>query len=136
MPTSIVLEGPMKKLIGQILKFSVVGGSAFIIDYGILIIMTEVFRVDYLVSSVFSFTVSVVFNYIMSIKWVFNVEKTRNKKQEMLLFFLFSIIGLGINQIIMWIMVDKFGVFYMISKIGATIVVMIYNFITRKLFLE
>ncbi len=136
MPTSIVLEGPMKKLIGQILKFSVVGGSAFIIDYGILIIMTEVFRVDYLVSSGFSFTVSVVFNYIMSIKWVFNVEKTRNKKQEMLLFFLFSIIGLGINQIIMWIMVDKFGVFYMISKIGATIVVMIYNFITRKLFLE
>ncbi len=126
----------MKKLIGQILKFSVVGGSAFIIDYGILIIMTEVFRVDYLVSSGFSFTVSVVFNYIMSIKWVFNVEKTRNKKQEMLLFFLFSIIGLGINQIIMWIMVDKFGVFYMISKIGATIVVMIYNFITRKLFLE
>lgn len=136
MPTSIVLEGPMKKLIGQILKFSVVGGSAFIIDYGILIIMTEVFRVDYLVSSGFSFTVSVVFNYIMSIKWVFNVEKTRNKKQEMLLFFLFSIIGLGINQFIMWIMVDKFGVFYMISKIGATIVVMIYNFITRKLFLE
>ena len=136
MPPSSVLEGPMKKLIGQILKFSVVGGSAFIIDYGILIIMTEVFRVDYLVSSGFSFTVSVVFNYIMSIKWVFNVEKTRNKKQEMLLFFLFSIIGLGINQIIMWIMVDKFGVFYMISKIGATIVVMIYNFITRKLFLE
>jgi putative flippase GtrA len=49
---------------------------------------------------------------------------------------LLSVIGLGINQLIMWVLVDKAGIFYMISKIAATIVVSVYNFITRKIFLE
>ena len=53
-----------------------------------------------------------------------------------MVFIILSIVGLGINQLIMWICVDKLGIFYMISKIGATAIVMVYNFITRKIFLE
>mgnify|MGYP002519589731 FL=1 len=53
-----------------------------------------------------------------------------------MVFILLSIVGLGINELIMWIMDKEFGIYYMISKIVATIVVMCYNFITRKLFLE
>ena len=126
----------MEKLIKQIMKFGVVGGSAFVIDYGIMIFLTEVFHINYLISSGISFAVSVIFNYVMSVKWVFEVEENRDKKQEFALFVVLSIIGLGINQLIMWLAVEKFRVFYMISKIGATIVVMVYNFVTRKLFLE
>ena len=59
----------MKKLLNQILKFGVVGGLAFIIDYGILIFLTEVFHINYLISTTISFIVSVIFNYIMSIFW-------------------------------------------------------------------
>ena len=43
---------------------------------------------------------------------------------------------LGINQLLMWFCVDILGIFYMISKIGATAVVMVYNFVTRKMVLE
>ena len=56
--------------------------------------------------------------------------------QDLTVFMVLSVIGLGINQLLMWIMVDKLQIFYMISKIGATAVVMVYNFITRKVFLE
>ncbi len=126
----------MEKLIKQIMKFGVVGGSAFVIDYGIMIFLTEVFHINYLISSGVSFAVSVMFNYVMSVKWVFEVEESRDKKQEFVLFVVLSIIGLGINELIMWITVEKLGIFYMLSKIEATVVVMIYNFITRKMFLE
>ena len=127
----------MKKLINQILKFGVVGGIAFVIDYGLMVFLTEVFKVPALISAAISFTVSVIFNYIASVKWVFDVNKEKNSKaKELIVFIILSVIGLGINELIMWIMDKEFGIYYMISKIVATAGVMCYNFITRKLFLE
>lgn len=123
-------------LLRQIIRFGFVGGSAFVIDYGIMIFLTEVFEINYLVSSAVSFTVSVIYNYILSVKWVFDVSGNRSKTQDFAVFIVLSIIGLGINQLVMWLAVDILGIFYMISKIGATAIVMVYNFITRKLFLE
>ena len=46
------------------MKFGVVGVIAFIIDYGLLALLTEVFGVNYLVSATISFTASVIFNYL------------------------------------------------------------------------
>ena len=127
----------MKKLFSQLIKFGLVGGIAFLIDYGIMVFLTEVFKIPSLISAAISFTVSVIFNYIESVKWVFDVDKEKNSKtKELVVFILLSIVGLGINELIMWIMDKEFGIYYMISKIVATIVVMCYNFITRKLFLE
>ncbi|SHJ52444.1 GtrA family protein [Hespellia stercorisuis] len=123
-------------LFQQILRFGVVGGGAFVIDYGIMVFLTEVVGINYLLSSAISFTVSVIFNYILSVKWVFNVTGERSQKQDFAVFIVLSIIGLGINSLVMWIGVTKFGINYMITKIGATAIVMVYNFITRKVFLE
>lgn len=124
----------MKKLISQIVKFGVVGVSAFFIDYSIMIVLTELLKINYLISSGISFSVSVIFNYILSVYWVFEVEK--NKREEFTVFLVLSLIGLGINQLIMWIVVSNLHIFYMLAKIFATCIVMVYNFITRKIFLE
>lgn len=126
----------MKRLINQILKFGVVGGIAFVIDYGVLYICTEWFEIYYLTSSVISFSISVIFNYVASVVWVFEVKEDSNEIKKLLLFIVFSIIGLIINQIIMWFGVEQMSFYYMAVKILATVIVMIYNFITRKIFLE
>ena len=124
-----------KKIVRQILKFTVVGGLAFLIDYGLLYVLTEFIGIHYLISSIISFTVSVIFNYILSIKWVFDVNKKQGLK-EFILFIILSVIGLIINEIIMYLMVDIMNIHYMISKLFSTGVVMVYNFITRKIFIE
>lgn len=123
-------------LLQQIIRFGFVGGGAFVIDYGVMIFLTEVVGIYYLMSSAISFTVSVIFNYIMSVKWVFNVTEDRSQAQDFTIFIVLSVIGLGINQLIMWLAADKLQIYYMVSKIGATAVVMVYNFVTRKIFLE
>ena len=98
----------MKKLINQILKFGVVGGIAFVIDYGLMVFLTEVFKVPALISAAISFTVSVIFNYIASVKWVFDVDKEKNSKaKELIVFIILSVIGLGINELIMWIWIKN-----------------------------
>lgn len=125
-----------EKLIKQILRFGIIGGLAFVIDYSILYVLTEFLSIHYLISSVISFTVSVIFNYIASIKWVFEVDQNRNKTKDFILFIIFSVCGLGINQIVMYLFVEKLNIYYMISKLVATAIVMVWNFVTRKLFLE
>lgn len=125
-----------KKFFKQILRFGVVGGSAFVIDAGILFILTEYFGIDLLISNMLSFTASVIFNYILSITWVFDVQETRKKGKDLFVFMFLSIIGLGINQFLMWFFAKFLGIYYMISKVIATFVVMVYNFISRKIYIE
>ena len=118
------------------MRFGIVGGSAFLIDYGIMIALTELLGINYLISNGISFTVSVIYNYILSINWVFDVSRERSGKKEFVCFMVLSIIGLVINQILMWVFVDAARIYYMAAKILVTAIVMVYNFVTRKIFLE
>ena len=126
----------MRKLIEQMIKFGFVGFLCFFIDYGIMVLLTEVAGIVYLVSSACSFTVSVIVNYILSVTFVFETDKEKSRIKEFIVFVFLSIIGLGINQLCMWVGVELLHISYLIVKIGATAVVMVYNFISRKLIIE
>ena len=126
----------MKRLIAQIMKFGVVGVIAFVIDYGLLIFLTEVFGIDSLVSATISFTVSVIFNYLASMRYVFAHKQGLSRRREFAIFVVLSVIGLAINNVCLWLGVDMFGVDYRISKIVVTAIVMVWNFVTRKIFLD
>lgn len=139
----------MKNLINQILKFGVVGGFCFLIDFGLTTGLANYAGVHYLISKFLGFVVSAVVNYILSIKFVFTKKKEMDKKKEFIVFLILSAFGLLLNEVIMYICID--GVYanvgdlramiseklmVSISSIIATGVVMVYNFISRKLFLE
>lgn len=124
----------MKKLINQILKFGVVGGIAFVIDYGILFLLAKVIGLNELISAAISFVISLIFNYFASTKWVFDAKKQTPK--EVIIFVLLSVVGLGINELLIYFGTTKMHIDVMIVKLFATAVVMVYNFITRKLIIE
>jgi len=119
-----------KKLLVQIFRFGIAGGLA------ILILCREVLHLPILVSSAIAFSISVIFNYILSIIWVFDVDKEKDKKKNFIIFILLSIVGLILTEIIMYIGTDIAHIHYLIVKIIATAIVMVFNFITRKMFLE
>ena len=125
-----------ENLLIQIFKFGIVGGIAFLIDYIVLFCCKEFIGLSVLLSAAIAFIVSVIYNYIASIKWVFNVNKEKSAKKNFVIFIILSIIGLIITEIIMWIGSDLVGINYLLVKIFATAIVMVFNFITRKIFLE
>lgn len=118
----------------QFIKFLVVGGTSFLIDYGVMIVLTEKLGIHYMISSILSFLFSVVYNYVLSIYWVFAVQK--KDCYATFLFVLLSIVGVFLNSYIMWGLVKKAFMDYQWAKIWATGIVMIFNFITRKWLLE
>lgn len=126
----------MKKLIAQFMKFGIVGVIAFVIDYGFMVLLTEVFGVPYLISTTVSFIISVIFNYFASMRFVFKHKDDMSRRREFIIFVVLSVIGLVINDVFMWLMVDFLFIDYRISKIVVTFIVAVWNFVTRKIFLE
>ncbi len=124
------------KLFAQIFKFGIVGGLAFVVDFAVLTFCVEVLNLSEAIGTALGFTISVIFNYILSIFWVFDVNKEKSQKKNFVLFIVLSIIGLLITELIMWLGSKVMGIDYRIVKIIATAIVMVFNFITRKIFLE
>ncbi len=123
-----------KILFIQIFKFLLVGGMATIIDFVLLYFFKDIIKLDLIIANSLSFIISVTYNYYASITFVFNVDK--NNTKVFIIFVLFSATGLGINNFILWILTNVFKLYYLLSKIIATVFVMIFNFVTRKKFME
>lgn len=122
-------------MILQIIKFGIVGVIAAVTDFGVLVILKELIGIDVLIASAISFCVSVAVNYILSMTFVFK-SKGDSKIKEFIVFVLLSVGGLCLNQFILWVGVTFTSVYYLIVKLFATVIVPVYNFITRKIFLE
>lgn len=129
----------MKGLIEQFLKFGVVGAIAFLIDYGVLMLLSQVIGMDPVISASISFVVSVVFNYVASMHYVFTRRDDISRRREFTIFVILSAIGLVINEIIMVIGVNVLGdsaLMVTITKLVATAIVMVWNFVSRKKWLD
>ena len=125
----------MKKLIIQLIKFGIVGVIATLIDFGVLMLLKELMHVDVLVASAVAFSVSVIANYILSMVFVFK-GSDNGKAKEFVIFVALSIGGLLINQFIMWVGTEIMTAYYIWVKFFACVFVPVYNFVTRKIFLE
>jgi putative flippase GtrA len=126
----------MKKLIAQLMKFVVVGGLSFVLDFIIYYVLTNFFSVYYLIAGFFSFSLSLIFNYLMSMKFVFKSKDDLKKTHEFAIFVILSVMGLGLNLLSLYILVDVFKMNDLIAKVFVAGIVMIFNFVTRKIFLE
>ena len=124
------------KLIMQIVKFIIVGGISTVIDYIIFFVLHDILKWNTIIANILGFTVSVIYNYIASIKWVFDVNKNNDQKKQFIIFIFLSVIGLIINTGIVYLCVDIMKFYSLIGKVIATGIVMVFNFITRKAFLE
>ena len=120
-----------KSIYKQILLFLVVGIMATVIDWVTYYFLCNVFSLSPYISNILSFSISVLFNYMASAKWVFDF-----KKGSFMTFIIYSIIGLLLTELLLFIFIELLNLNKMLSKILATIITMIFNFLTRKLLME
>ena len=130
------LSPKKEKLFLQIIKFLIVGGTATIIDWITYYILYNYVNIPPLIANILSFSTSVIYNYYASVQWVFDVNKNKSQKKMFTEFMILSIVGLLIAELLLWIFINLLRMDAMISKIISTVIVMIFNFITRKVFLE
>jgi len=126
----------MSKLFKQIFKFVIVGGLSFVLDFILYYVFTRFLNIPEMMSQVMSFSISVIFNYLLSMKFVFVAKDTLKKHHEFMIFVTLSVLGAGLNWFLFYVMVYLMSINDLITKIIVAGVVMVFNFVTRKIFIE
>jgi len=116
----------------EFIRYVVASLIALVFDAGTLVLMTSFFGVSYLISGAIAFLLGLLVIYLLSVRWVFERRGTRSAIFEFVVFALIGVVGLGINEVILWILTGYLGFFYLISKIASVAVVFVWNFFARK----
>ena len=88
----------MQKLLAQIIKFGVVGVVATVIDFGIMNLLHYGLGLNILIANTSGFIVSLIFNYVASMKYVFAHKEGMSRRREFIIFVVLSVIGLALND--------------------------------------
>lgn len=115
----------------QLFRYIFVGGFSAFVDIGSLFVFTSIFHVHYLVSAFLAFILGTIVNYLLSVLWIF--ESTGKRKTEIALFTMIGFGGLLLNEIILWVAVEKVGLFYLLGKFVSVLIVLGWSFSLRRL---
>lgn len=126
------------KLFLEFFRYILVGGSAFLIDIGVMYLFKEfIFQGKYLYLAVFiGYCAGLIYNFVLSCKYVFEngFDKIKDKEiSSFIIFTIIGIIGLFLTEILMKIFVGFIGIYYVFSKILTGAIVMFWNYIARKI---
>lgn len=124
------------KFATQAARYFVVGGCCTVFDIALLYMFVSILHINYLLSSVCSFSISAVVNYILCVTWVFDERVVEKRHRELLYYFLLSITGLAISTSLIWFFTAVAGLYYMLSKLIATFITYWINFGARKYLLH
>ena len=118
----------------QFFRYIFVGGFAFLADAFTLWLCEK--WMNYMIAAAIAFVVGLAVNYALSIWFVFSESsKVKNKVKEFVVYGIIGLIGLLITEGIMYLFTDVFGLYFLISKIIAAAIVLVWNFATRKVVL-
>ena len=140
--------GTDKKRISEMIRFALTGGICFLVEFVCLVALKEGLGLDTLIATPVAFLISVAVNYLMCVKWVWPDAKDKGNTAK-LGFLITSVIGLFLNEGLMLLFRIAFGEeqvlisiagygvsMYMVNKVAATLLVMIWNYFTKKAILK
>ena len=120
-------------LILKFLKFCVVGFSGMVVDFGTTWLCKEKFGWNKYVSNSLGFILAATNNYIWNRLWTFQSESVEIVR-EYSTFVLIALVGLGLNNLIIWLLHEKAQLDFYLSKLIAIGCVMVWNFSMNYLF--
>ena len=127
------VRGQSRDPVVQFARYVVVGGGAFVVDFGTLALLNKLAGLNYLWSAGISFSLGLVVNYLVAVRWVFADRRVQRRSVELAVYALVGVVGLLLNQLTIWVLTAGVGLDPLVSKLAAGAVVLLWNFGARKL---
>ncbi|OGT69350.1 MAG: hypothetical protein A3J38_01575 [Gammaproteobacteria bacterium RIFCSPHIGHO2_12_FULL_45_9] len=119
----------------QLIRYFWVGAAATVIDFALFFFLVKIIGLFWFISAILSFLLSALFNYQLSIRYVFTAGARFRKHSEITLVFLASSLGLGLNQGILYLCIEQLHTPLLFAKVCATGLVFFWNFGIRRSYL-
>lgn len=121
----------------EVFLYLIFGGLTTIINVLVYFVLARLFMVNYQISTVIAWILSVLFAFFTNKLFVFESKNQTRKEdfKEVVSFFAFRILSLGIDMASMYLMVQALHLDDLVSKIVANVIVVIVNYLFSKLFI-
>lgn len=129
---SEMLAKSSDNLLIQLFRYTIVGGLSFLVDYALLIFLTEIAGFNIIVSATVSFIAGLSVNYYISTRWVFHNSNISDKRLEFLIYALVGVAGLVLNDLALYLFTDFIEIHYAIAKPLTATIVYGWNFFARR----
>jgi putative flippase GtrA len=111
------------------------GSLTFLVDFLILLLLTEVGGINYLWANLAAVSVGIVMSYLLSVKWIFLDRRYNRVVFELPIFVLICAVGILLNETLLWASVEFGNIHYLVAKIGVTLAIFAINFFVKKIVL-
>ncbi|MBN2881033.1 GtrA family protein [Candidatus Woesearchaeota archaeon] len=129
-----ILKKKNASLPAQFVRYFISGVLASSADFFSFFVLTTI-NVHYLLANIVSFLIGFCVSYPLNKNWVFKSSKLKKSNYEALFFLLLSGVGLLVQEVLLFILIGKLGQNDLLSKLVTMVLVLLFNFTTRKLFL-
>ena len=123
----------LDKYMSGLFGYLIVGGLATIVEWAGFWLFSEKLSIEYLLATALAFAISTFANWLFGRLLVFRGKQQQSFLREILSVYLASIVGLLLNLIIMFLLVQLLGAEKMSAKMATTVLVFMYNYLVRKL---
>lgn len=116
----------------QFFRYFFVMAAAFGTDFTILFTLTHYINLHYMISTVIGYFLGMWINYFLSVKWVFKYRVHNSKTLEFSIFIGVGLLGMAINQGLMWVFTDILAIYFMLSRFISAVIGYFWKFFARK----
>lgn len=119
----------------ELIKFLISGGTSALVNFCLLYFFTDILGIWYLLSSVMAFVFSFFVSFFLQKFWTFGDKNRSVLARQMALYLLIALFDLCVNTALMYVLVDMFGLWYMLAQFFVTGTIAVWNFLVYKFFI-
>ncbi len=132
-----LMPGFIQRLLdAEFVRYGISGVIAFMCDFSVLVLLTELGGIHYLISNIGGYAAGLIVSYLLNIKFVFKHRVFGDKQgQEFTFFVIIVFVGLAVSEAAMYFVTEGAEVNYMWAKVISVFFVFIFNYIAKKFLL-
>ena len=124
-----------RELLREGSRYFLASAIALAVDAGIYVALIRLVGVHYLFSAPIGFSIGVTVIYFLSTRWVFRERRLSDARREFVIFAFIGMLGLLLNELILFLGVERLALSYELAKLASAGIVFGFNFSARKLLL-